>query len=104
MAKSIISLVVVSRYTGYGRALDLSAKASYGMDKICGETIGELNEAFITPLKPGYFRKFLCKRAFDNSIKQGVVALKTNFAYSSFQFVFRIPKCQVRHFSYWLSF
>lgn len=49
----------ISRYTGYGRALDLSVKAIYGIDKICGDTIEELNGAFIASLQPGHFKKVL---------------------------------------------
>jgi predicted TIM-barrel fold metal-dependent hydrolase len=36
----------VSRYTGYGRALDIAVRDIYGFDSICRETIEELNQAF----------------------------------------------------------
>ncbi|HZJ57550.1 MAG TPA: amidohydrolase family protein [Clostridia bacterium] len=48
-----------SRYTGYGRALDISVKAIYDIDGISGETIGDLNDAFKGSLKPGHFKKVL---------------------------------------------
>lgn len=47
------------RYTGYGRALDISAKALYGISKISRDTIEELNEAFQKSLKPGHFKRVL---------------------------------------------
>jgi predicted TIM-barrel fold metal-dependent hydrolase len=49
----------VSRYTGYGRALDIIARDIYGIDKIEGSTIEELNEKFLKTLKPGHFKKIL---------------------------------------------
>lgn len=48
-----------ARHTGYGRALDRSVQALYGIDQINGDTIGPLNEAFLQTLKPGHFRKVL---------------------------------------------
>ena len=48
-----------SRYTGYGRSLDIAVKKLYGIDKICGDTIEELNEAFLKSLEPGHFLKVL---------------------------------------------
>ena len=45
-----------ARNTGYGRALDISANGLYGIEKICGETIEELNEKFLTSLKSGHFK------------------------------------------------
>lgn len=49
----------VSRYTGYGRALDISVKELYGIDKICRATIEKLNNKFSESLKPGQFKKVL---------------------------------------------
>ncbi len=48
-----------SRYTGYGRALDISVKELYGIEKICGSTIEKLNEKFLKSLKPGHYKKVL---------------------------------------------
>ena len=52
-----------ARNTGYGRALDISAKGLYGIDRICGETIEGLNEAFLKSLKQGHFRKVLKEKS-----------------------------------------
>lgn len=49
----------VSRYTGYGRALDISVKGIYGVDGIRRETIEELNKAFSESKKPGHFNRVL---------------------------------------------
>ena len=38
-----------SRYTGYGRSLDISAKALYNIDMISRDTIEELNDSFKVP-------------------------------------------------------
>ena len=55
-----------SRFTGYGRALDITAKGLYDIEKIDKSTIEELNSRFLKTLKPGYFKKVLkdkCKIA-----------------------------------------
>ena len=44
-----------SRKTGYGRALDISANGLYGINKICADTICELNEKFMKSLQPGHY-------------------------------------------------
>ena len=49
----------VSRYTGYGRALDIVAKDIYGIERIDSSTIEELNDRFLKTLKPGYYKKIL---------------------------------------------
>jgi len=49
----------ISRYSGYGRALDIVASDIYGIDKIDGSTIEELNDKFLKTLKPGHFKKIL---------------------------------------------
>ena len=53
----------IVRNTGYGRTLDISAKALYGVEKICRSTIKQLNEAFLKSLKPGHFRKVLKEKS-----------------------------------------
>ncbi len=53
----------VSRHTGYARALDISVKGLYGLDRICRETIEELNGKFLDSLKPGHFKKVLKDRS-----------------------------------------
>ena len=49
------------RSTGYARALDTTVKALYGAERIDGDTIEGLNEAFLQTLKPGanQYRKVL---------------------------------------------
>lgn len=49
----------VSKYTGYGRSLSIAAKDIYGIDRICADTIEELNTRFQNSLKPGHFKKVL---------------------------------------------
>lgn len=49
----------VSRFTGYGRALDITVQGLYGIDRINRLTIEELNSKFLKTLKPGYFKKVL---------------------------------------------
>jgi len=49
----------LSRYTGYGRALDIVAKDIYGIEKIDGSSIEELNDKFLKTLKIGHFKKIL---------------------------------------------
>lgn len=48
-----------ARNTGYGRALDISVRDLYGIDKICGKTIEELNKKFLNTHNPGHFKKVL---------------------------------------------
>jgi predicted TIM-barrel fold metal-dependent hydrolase len=52
----------VSRYTGYGRCLDIAVRDLYGISEICGKTIERLNEEFLKTLKPGHFRRVLKER------------------------------------------
>jgi len=49
----------VSRFTGYGRSLDIAAQGLYGIDRIERSTIEKLNSMFLETLKPGYFKKVL---------------------------------------------
>ncbi|HZJ83710.1 MAG TPA: amidohydrolase family protein [Clostridia bacterium] len=47
------------RYTGYGRALDISVKALYNIHSISRDTIEELDGAFQKTLRPGHFKRVL---------------------------------------------
>ena len=49
----------VSKYTGYGRSLEIAAKEIYGIDGISKSTIEELNNKFLESLTPGHFKKVL---------------------------------------------
>ncbi len=52
-----------SRNTGYARSLDIAVKTIYDIDKICGDTIEELNKMFLNSLKPGHFKKVLKEKS-----------------------------------------
>lgn len=47
------------RHTGYGRALDISVKAIYGVDGIYRDTIEELNRLFLENKKDGHYKRVL---------------------------------------------
>ena len=47
------------RYTGYGRALDISVRELYGIARHFRGTIEPLNERFLASLRPGHFRRVL---------------------------------------------
>lgn len=49
----------MTRYTAYGRALDIAVKGLYGIDGINSGTIFEANERFKESLKPGTFKRVL---------------------------------------------
>ena len=49
----------ICRYTGYGRSLDIAARDIYGVERIDGSTIEELNDKFEKAKKPGHFKKIL---------------------------------------------
>jgi len=49
----------VSRYTGYGRSLDIVAKEVYGIEGISRSTIEELNSKFLKSLSQEHFKKIL---------------------------------------------
>ncbi|NLJ25089.1 MAG: amidohydrolase family protein [Firmicutes bacterium] len=49
----------VSRYTGYGRALDIAVRDIYGFDGICRKTIEELDQAFREKDHDQHFRYVL---------------------------------------------
>jgi uncharacterized protein len=53
----------ICRYTGHGRALDLSVKELYGIDQINRETIEELNAQFQKRLEPGHYKKVLKEKS-----------------------------------------
>jgi len=48
-----------AQYTGYGRALSISAKDLYGIDKIDANNIEELNNKFLKTIAPGRFKEIL---------------------------------------------
>jgi hypothetical protein len=52
-----------ARYTGYGRALDISVQALYGIERISRETLLLLNEAFQRSLQPGHYQKVLKEKS-----------------------------------------
>ena len=52
-----------ARNTGYARALDITAKGLYGIDRICSATLEELNGKFIKSLEGGQFEKVLKEKS-----------------------------------------
>jgi hypothetical protein len=52
-----------SRYTGYGRSLDIAARDLYGIPGISGDTIEELNRAFRKALQPGWYQHVLKEKS-----------------------------------------
>lgn len=53
----------IARFTGYGRALDIAVKGLYGMDRVCGATLEQLNERFVDSLQPGHYDLILHRKA-----------------------------------------
>lgn len=49
----------VSKYTGYGRSLEIAVREIYGIDGISKLTIEELNNKFLLSLTSGHFKKVL---------------------------------------------
>jgi uncharacterized protein len=69
----------LSRYTGYGRSLDIVARDLYGIEKIEGSTIEELNDKFLKTLKPGYFKKILKDKCRIRTSLLNVKTLDTKY-------------------------
>ncbi len=68
-----------ARYTGYGRCLDISARDLYGIDRISGDTITELNKRFRKSLKPGHFEKVLKQKSKIKSSLLNVSVLEKKY-------------------------
>jgi uncharacterized protein len=51
------------RHTGYGRALDLTARDIYGLPGVKSETIEELNRLFLDSLSEEHFKQILSKHS-----------------------------------------
>jgi hypothetical protein len=51
------------RHTGYARALDISVKALYGIERICADTLEELDRSFQKTLKEAHYEKVLKKES-----------------------------------------
>jgi len=77
----------VARNTGYGRALDVSVKALYGVEKIHRSTIEHLNKAFLDSLKPGHFKKILKEKS---KIKVSLLDSNLECDKSFFRSVYRL--------------
>ena len=48
-----------SRFTGYAKSIELSAREIYGIDRICAETIEELNAAYLRGFEEDHYKKVL---------------------------------------------
>lgn len=68
-----------SRYTGYGRALDITVKDLYGIESINGSTIKNLNYKFLESLKPGHFKKVLKEKCKIKTSLINVSILKKEY-------------------------
>ena len=53
----------IARHTGYGRALDITARGLYGIEGISRATIEPLNEAFLAHLGPGQYQYVLQQKS-----------------------------------------
>lgn len=79
------------RYTGYGRALDLSVTGLYGIDGISGSTIEILNQKFLRSLEPGTFGRVLKEKSkIAVSILDSLTDEKLKVDPAFFKPVFRI--------------
>jgi predicted TIM-barrel fold metal-dependent hydrolase len=67
------------RYTGYGRALDITARDIYGVDRIDSSTIEELNNKFEKTKKPGHFKKILKDKCKIKTSLLNVETLSTDY-------------------------
>ena len=90
-----------ARSTGYGRALDLSARALYGVDGVRRETIGPLNEAFTAARKKGGHYQYVLKE--KSRIALSVVDANLNCDREYFASAFRLDsfimpthRCEMR--------
>ncbi len=64
-----------SRNTGYARALDLSVRLIYGIERIDGKTLGRLNEAFLDAVRRGgHYDRVLRKEEATAAVVQYVLA------------------------------
>jgi len=64
----------VSRLTGYGRSLDIAVRELYGIERISGDTIEELNEKFQKSLGPGHFEYVLREKC---GIEKSLLCVET---------------------------
>lgn len=76
-----------ARHTGYGRALQISAKELYGIEQISGDTIMALDEKFQRSLQPGHFQKVLKEKC---RIKASLLDCNLDCDQTFFKSVFRI--------------
>jgi hypothetical protein len=67
------------RFTGYGRALDISVRELYGLSRISGDTIEALNERFLASLRPGHFRSVLRDKCLIQKSLLNVETLEERF-------------------------
>lgn len=81
----------MARHTGYGRALDISAKALYGVKEISRATIEELNQAFMKSLEPGHFKRVLKQKSrIVVSLLDSLLEEKLECDHSFFRCVHRV--------------
>ncbi|MGC8667564.1 MAG: amidohydrolase family protein [Chthonomonadales bacterium] len=49
--------------TGYGRAVRIAVERLYGIGDVCAQTIGRLQAAYASRVRPGFYREVLCEAA-----------------------------------------
>jgi predicted TIM-barrel fold metal-dependent hydrolase len=67
------------RYTGYGRSLDIAVRDIYGVNRIDGSTIEELNNKFEKAKKPGHFKNILKDKCKIKTSLLNVETLSTDY-------------------------
>lgn len=83
----------IARYTGYGRALDITVKELYNIDKICSDTIEDLNEAFQKTLNTGHYQKVLKEKSkIKVSLLDNLMDNNLNCDQKFFKSVFRLDR------------
>lgn len=80
----------LARNTGYGRALDISVSALYGIDKICRGTIEALNDKFIKSHDVGHYEYVLKEKS---KIKVSLVDANLDCDKKYFRSVYRMDHC-----------
>ncbi len=69
------------RFTGYGRSIKLTLKHLYGIESLSKETVPALQEAYLTLIRPGYYKHVLQNVAHIESCQ--VNSITQPFCYSS---------------------
>lgn len=72
----------IARYTGYGRSLDISAQELYGIDRIDGTTVEELDKKFRQSFGEKHFNKVLKEKSnIKISLLDHPLAFESDYTY-----------------------